>query len=454
MRHHRFPHLLWPAILAAVGAVAVPATSHAQSDEMTPPADEADAAPAGVSPFISESTTPPTTESPTTEPSTPDTTVPAPETTEADEPTPAAPEDTTSTTAPAAEVPAEPAPPAPDETEADDDELESDAFEALPDGVVREISFPVLGPVRYGNDWGNCRDGCSRRHLGNDMLGVRMQPLLAAVDGTVTRVRYENSGIAGSSITVTGADGWRYNYFHVNNDTPGTDDGAAGTEWQISPQVTLGSQVRAGQVIAYMGDSGNAEGSVPHVHFEIRQPDGTPINPYHSLVAAQERQTCETDEARISLTADATTLPADAVDGHRHRRCRPLADRHGRQPRRRGFGRVRPTGGRRGLRGHRAARSTGRAACRDLRSVPFADAVPVADPVPLAETAPVAATSADLPWIVERGQSLWAISERAYGLTDTSEIVATVNAVFDHNRDQLTDPSVLNIGMTLRLPPR
>ena len=71
--------------------------------------------------------------------------------------------------------------------------------------------------------------------------------------------------------------------------------------------------MRAGQVIAYMGDSGNAEGSVPHLHFEIRQPDGTPMNPYHSLVAAQERQTCVPTDGRISMMPRALSPAAVAI---------------------------------------------------------------------------------------------------------------------------------------------
>ena len=100
-----------------------------------------------------------------------------------------------------APAPPEPAPAAPVVTthhDDDDDRARRRRVAQLPDGVVRPISFPVLGPVRYGNDWGNCRDGCRRRHEGTDMIGVRMQPLLAAVDGTVTRIRYENEGTAGS----------------------------------------------------------------------------------------------------------------------------------------------------------------------------------------------------------------------------------------------------------------
>ena len=444
--------LILPAILAAaLGSVGISTTVGAQSDDTTPPADEADAAPAEEAPPVDEETTPPTTEPPTTESSTPDTTVPEPEP-EDEETTPAPSEETTTATTPPAPEPApdtataatesaEPAPAAPVVTrriDDEDDKLDADAdgFSQLPDGVVRAISFPVLGPVQYGNDWGNCRDGCSRRHVGTDMIGVRMQPLLAAVDGTVTRVRYENSGTAGAVITVTGADGWRYNYFHVNNDSPGTDDGVVGSEWQISPQVTLGGAVRAGQVIAFMGDSGNAETSVPHVHFEIRPPDGTPINPYHSLVEAQERQTCETDEARISLSADATTLSAHAatviaIDGV----GRWLIGSDGTLVAEGSAGYVTPVEG--------------------IDCAAIAQPTPAVVPaVPVDEPAAAPVAPADMPWMVERGQSLWGISQTFYGISDDRSTVSAVHAVFERNRDQLTDPSVLNIGMTLLLPPR
>ena len=178
---------------------------------------------------------------------------------------------------------------------------------------MRPIAFPVLGPVRYSNGWGDCRDGCVRRHQGTDMIGVRMQPLLAAVDGTITRIRHENVGKAGSIVTVRDADGWTYNYFHVNNDTPGSDDGAAAAEWQVAPQLSVGSTVQAGQVIAYMGDSGNAEGSVPHLHFEIRQPGGTPVNPYPSLMAAQQRQSCTTTAGVLTAPDAPASLSPAAV---------------------------------------------------------------------------------------------------------------------------------------------
>ena len=70
------------------------------------------------------------------------------------------------------------------------------------------------------------------------------------------------------------------------------DDGADPVTWRLAPGVTLGTPVRAGQLVAYMGDSGNSEGSVPHLHFEIHRPDGSPINPYDSLRQAEDAARC------------------------------------------------------------------------------------------------------------------------------------------------------------------
>ena len=161
------------------------------------------------------------------------------------------------------------------------------------DWPIRAISFPVAGPITYYDDWGACRGGadCPRRHIGNDLIGRRLQPLLAATDGVVTHLVLDHP-TAGWGLVITDAQGWDYRYYHVNNDTPGTDDGAAPPQWRLAPGITEGSTVTAGQVVAYLGDSGNSELSVPHLHFEIHQPDGSPIDPYRSLRAAEWLARC------------------------------------------------------------------------------------------------------------------------------------------------------------------
>lgn len=174
---------------------------------------------------------------------------------------------------------------------------------------MRSIAFPVLGPVDYHPGWNDCRDDCTRRHEGVDIVGVRMQPLLAAVDGTITAIGYRGSERAGYGVTITAPDGWHYNYFHVNNDNPGSDDGVGDVVWEYPPTLSVGSHVEAGQIIGYMGDSGNSEGSVPHVHFEMRDPAGRPHDPYWSLQAAERRQACT-----IGLGPWSGAVPADASD--------------------------------------------------------------------------------------------------------------------------------------------
>lgn len=167
----------------------------------------------------------------------------------------------------------------------------SGAAPAAPAATVKPIVFPVDGPVSYTDTWGAARDS-GRTHEGTDIMGTKMQPLLAAVDGTVARVKFENTSSGGNSVVIQAADGWTYHYIHVNNDTPGTDDGKARREHAFPPNIVEGAKVQRGQVVAYMGDSGNAESTAPHLHFEIRQPSsgwvggGVAINPYPSLRAA------------------------------------------------------------------------------------------------------------------------------------------------------------------------
>jgi hypothetical protein len=177
--------------------------------------------------------------------------------------------------------------------------------------IVKPIIFPVEGKVTYTDTYGACRDGCSRQHEGQDLMGKKMQRLLAAVDGVVHRVTFNNA--TGNSVVIRGADGWTYHYIHVNNDTPGTDDGKATRAQAFPSSIVLGARVHRGQVVGYLGDSGNAEATAPHLHFEIRQPPppgsytGAPINAYESLRRAIVWSTVSFWELRGTATAG----PAD-----------------------------------------------------------------------------------------------------------------------------------------------
>jgi len=193
---------------------------------------------------------------------------------------------------------------------------------APPAAQSRTITFPVKGPVRFTNDFGAPRAG--HTHQGNDIFGTKMQPLVAAADGTVVYLvapfRPEPSdpsapspspspsataspapSSAGYAIFIRDAEGFTYRYVHVNNDSPGTDDGAATFEQAFTADMRLGQKVTKGQLIGYLGDSGNAESTAAHLHFEIRMPDGGAMNPFDSLSAApHEKQAAPAKAAKAS----------------------------------------------------------------------------------------------------------------------------------------------------------
>jgi hypothetical protein len=153
---------------------------------------------------------------------------------------------------------------------------------------VRSIVFPVIGSVSYYDDFGAPRSG--HTHQGNDLLGRKGLPLVATVDGRVRWVISPETG-TGLGFAIEDDDGYAYWYLHVNNDTPDTDDGASRGIFAYAPDVYGGNPVVAGQLLGWMGDSGNAESTTAHLHFEIHDPDGSAFSPYESLVAARRIST-------------------------------------------------------------------------------------------------------------------------------------------------------------------
>jgi murein DD-endopeptidase MepM/ murein hydrolase activator NlpD len=148
-------------------------------------------------------------------------------------------------------------------------------------------AFPhATSSASFWDSWGSRRPG-GRRHRGIDIMSPRGTDVLAAADGVVTDFGWQR--LSGYYIRIDHGGGWSTAYMHLNNDTLGTDDGLGGTWTAIYPTLTIGSHVQGGQVIGYVGDSGNAENTQPHIHFEVKK-DGVKIDPYPFLEDAWDRQ--------------------------------------------------------------------------------------------------------------------------------------------------------------------
>lgn len=149
-----------------------------------------------------------------------------------------------------------------------------------------DLKFPQETNVTtLHNDFGARRSG-GRRHKGNDLMAPKMTAVYAAADGIVETIAINRR--AGRYVLIQHRDGWTTMYAHLNNDNPGTDDGEAPWSLTISRRVKEGAFVEAGQLIGWVGDSGNAEGSGSHTHFELAH-NGQEVNPYPYLKDAWER---------------------------------------------------------------------------------------------------------------------------------------------------------------------
>jgi murein DD-endopeptidase MepM/ murein hydrolase activator NlpD len=114
----------------------------------------------------------------------------------------------------------------------------------------------------FADTWGAPRSG-GRRHQGVDMIGTRGIPVLAVVDGVAEP---RTNVLGGTTIWLTGADGNGYYYAHLDG------------------YLQLGA-VKAGTPIGILGQTGNAQFSIPHLHFEVHPGEGPAVNPYPTVAA-------------------------------------------------------------------------------------------------------------------------------------------------------------------------
>jgi peptidoglycan LD-endopeptidase LytH len=128
------------------------------------------------------------------------------------------------------------------------------------------VAHPVpTARGRLQDSWHAARSG-GRRHEGIDIFAARGAPVHATTEGMVLRRGHNRLG--GRVVWVLGPGGQRHYYAHL--------DGFS--------QVGAGDIIRAGTTLGYVGDSGNAKGGSPHLHYGIYAASG-PINPYPLLRA-------------------------------------------------------------------------------------------------------------------------------------------------------------------------
>jgi len=129
--------------------------------------------------------------------------------------------------------------------------------------------FPVAGPSHFTDDFGYVKPGGTTGHQGIDLFADEGTPLVAVDDG---QARYGTDPMGGNVVNLYATDGTRYYYAHLS----AFEGASPGTR----------RQVRAGDVVGYLGKTGNASSTSPHTHFEMHPQGGPAANPYDALRVA------------------------------------------------------------------------------------------------------------------------------------------------------------------------
>jgi len=143
-----------------------------------------------------------------------------------------------------------------------------------------DYAFPIIGSSSFTNDFDAPRS--NGKHQATDIFANKMQKVVSRTEGTVTFVGYPQPSW-GFAVFVRADNGYTYWYLHMNNDSPGTDDGRADAAYAYGPDIQPGNRVVKGQLLGYVGDSGNAEETPAHIHLEVLKPNGERVNAYDGL---------------------------------------------------------------------------------------------------------------------------------------------------------------------------
>jgi len=141
---------------------------------------------------------------------------------------------------------------------------------------MTDLVFPVIGPHAFGSDFGAPRmvgTPDEHKHEGNDIAAPLGAELVSVEPGMVVAMGTDRLG--GIKLWLAGRSGTYYYYAHLS---------------KFADNVHEGDIVPAGTVVGFVGNTGNAAGGIPHLHFEIHPNGGPAVDPYQYLVAADRRQ--------------------------------------------------------------------------------------------------------------------------------------------------------------------
>lgn len=162
--------------------------------------------------------------------------------------------------------------------------------------------FPVQGPCSFGDTYGAPR-GSGRTHEGVDIIAKAGLWIYAVKDGTLSKRYVDAPGsLSGNGWRLTASDGTYFFYAHLS---------------AFAPSLTVGSTVRAGQIIGQVGMTGDAP--IPHLHFEVHPGGGASINPTPVVKAVDGCKITTVPPqpngvpVTVPTTVPATTTPATTV---------------------------------------------------------------------------------------------------------------------------------------------